>query len=70
MDLVTFTEEIFNRKLHFLCSDRYMLDGGVSDKRQESLNKVLINFNNCEGLNKLPVSLITSVIRQLCSFLG
>ena len=50
MDLVTFTEEIFNRKLHFLCSDRYMLDGGVSDKRQESLNKVLIDFNNCEGL--------------------
>ena len=50
VDLVTFTEEIFNRKLHFLCSDRYMHNGGVSDKRQESLNKVLINFNNCEGL--------------------
>ena len=50
MDLVTFTEEIFNQKLHFLCSDRYMHNDGVSDKRQEYLNKVLINFNNCEGL--------------------
>ena len=27
-DLVTFTEEILNGKLHFLCSDLHILHGG------------------------------------------
>ena len=51
-DLVTFTEEILNGKLHFLCSVRLEMMGQTSDldtaEQQEIPIKVCVIFYNIE----------------------
>ena len=54
-DLVTFTEEILNAKLHFLCSD---------SKRKE------INDDCMFGTNKKEKPVIISALKLITNFIG
>ena len=42
-DLVTFTEEIVNGKLHFLCSDSYFHEKSTTYKRNNFLYNIVIS---------------------------
>ena len=56
-DLVTFTEEILNGKLHFLCSDK---DFTIKSATVVEINKIIKHLNpkKVTGPDKIPVKIV------------
>ena len=68
MDLVTFTEEILNAKLHFLCSDVCCNDLNV-----KKISHLKYDYNKFKNLAKIMAYLgqaFSLALPKLCALIG